>query len=180
MEKMIKSGMPNAVFFEHPYYYDQNIIRILLERNGFKTLKKFYFGKRHSIIYITKKINSKKNSQYSSYKKNKKIFLKYKRILKKNASKIIKAHKQGKRIYLFGAHIFSQIILAFIPNKIIEGIVDNDKKKQNTFLYGTTIKVFSLDKLRKISNVCLYLNAGDYDKEIKKQVSMINKECLII
>ena len=180
MKKMIKSGMPNAVFFEHPYYYDENIIKILLERNGFKTIKKFYFGKRHSIIYVTKKIKTKKNRQYSSYKKNERIFLEYKRILKKNVSRILKAHKQGKKIYLFGAHIFSQIILAYIPNKIIQGIVDNDKKKQNKFLYGTTIKVFSLDKLKKISNVCLYLNAGDYEKEITNQVLKINKKCLII
>ena len=89
-------------------------------------------------------------------------------------------YKSGKRIFLFGANIFSQIITSKIPEKMIYGIVDNDKNKQNRYLYGTKIKVYPMQILEKISNCSLYLHAGEYEKEIKKQVRSINKKCLFI
>ena len=57
MYQMLKSGMANAVFFEHPFYYDEKATKLLLSRNGFKIIRKTYFGKRHSVMYVTKKIN---------------------------------------------------------------------------------------------------------------------------
>ena len=70
MYRLVKAGMPNAVFFEHPYYYDEKITEILLKRNGFKIKKKFYFGKQHSIFFITQKVDKKINIKYNNYKKN--------------------------------------------------------------------------------------------------------------
>ena len=88
-------------------------------------------------------------------------------------------YKSGKRIFLFGANIFSQIITSKIPEKMIYGIVDNDKNKQNRYLYGTKIKFTQCRFLEKISNCSLYLHAGEYEKRLK-QVRSINKKCLFI
>ena len=172
--------MPNAVFFEHPYYYDEKIIDLFLKRNGFKIKKKIYFGKQHSIFFITQKINKKYNLKYNNYKFNKNLFLNLQKIINNNTKKILNHYKSGKRIFLFGANIFSQIITSKIPEKMIYGIVDNDKNKQNRYLYGTKIKVYPMQILEKISNCSLYLHAGEYEKEIKKQVRSINKKCLFI
>lgn len=63
MTEMLKSGQANAVNFEHPYYYDKDLIKAILQSNGFKIIKTKKFLKNHSIMYITKKINifKKKN-----------------------------------------------------------------------------------------------------------------------
>ena len=180
MYKLIKAGMPNAVFFEHPYYYDEKIIEILLKRNGFRIKKKFYFGKQHSIFFVTQKQEKKVYFKYKKFKKNKKLFLNLNKIIENNVKKIYKSHSSGRKIFLFGAHIFSQIILAKIPEKLISGIVDNDINKQNKYLYGTKIKVYPLEILSKILKPNLYLHDGDYEKEIRRKVIAINKKCLII
>ena len=180
MYRLVKAGMPNAVFFEHPYYYDEKITEILLKRNGFKIKKKFYFGKQHSIFFITQKVDKKINIKYNNYKQNKKLFLNLNKIIEKNIKKIYKNYKSGKKIFLFGAHIFSQIILAKIPEKMISGIVDNDVYKQNKYLYGTKVMVYPLQVLDGILNSCLYVHAGDYEKEIRNHLNIFNKKFLII
>ena len=58
MRKMIQKGLANAVNFEHPYYYDEKLIKILLKNNGFEIKKIKYFGKCHSIMYVTKKFTN--------------------------------------------------------------------------------------------------------------------------
>ena len=35
MSEMLKLGQANAVNFEHPYYYDNDLIKVMLESNGF-------------------------------------------------------------------------------------------------------------------------------------------------
>lgn len=163
--------------FEHPFYYDEKATKLLLNRNGFKIIKKTYFGKKHSVMYVTKKIKIFKEIRYDSYKKNKKIFTYLKNKWSKDLKKIKELIQEDKKVFLFGANIFSQIILSNNIDKKILGIIDNDKNKQNQFLYGTEIKVFSPNILKKVDKPYLYLRAGDYNNEIKKQVRSINKEC---
>ena len=46
-------------------------------------------------------------------------------------------------MFLYGAHIFSQYLLAFGLNQNkIEGILDNSQLKIGKRLYGTNLKVF--------------------------------------
>jgi hypothetical protein len=133
-------------------------------------------------MYVAKKIKNKIKLQYNLYKINKKKFLHFKEIVENNKKNILNYIEKNtnKNVYLFGAHIFSQLILSEISNNKIKGVVDNDKKKQNKYLYGTQAKVYSLEVLKKNNSPALYLNAGDYENEITAQVRKINKDCVII
>ena len=43
MKVMIEKGYANAMNFEHPYYYDENLVDNLLYKNNFKIIKKKIF-----------------------------------------------------------------------------------------------------------------------------------------
>jgi hypothetical protein len=77
-------------------------------------------------------------------------------------------------IYLFGAHVFAQYLIAFglDVSKVI-CLLDNDKGKQGKRLYGTNLTVESPEILGGIKTPVVILKAGVYNEEIKKNI--INK-----
>jgi hypothetical protein len=90
-----------------------------------------------------------------------------------NYNKQIKSFN-GK-VFLFGAHVFSQYLLnQGIDKTKIEGILDNSKIKQGKRLYGSSLIIFSPEILKDKKNVAVILRAGVYQDEIRKQISSIN------
>ena len=67
------------------------------------------------------------------------------------------------------------LIFNSLEKKSNISILDNDIKKQGEFLYGTNYKVFSPKILKKFKNPTVILRAGEYNREIKKNIlSTIN------
>lgn len=178
MKPMIKKGIASAMNFEHPFFLDENMIEVLLKKTGFKILEKKYYGKHHSIFYKTikfKKIEEVKSKNF--FKKNYQIFKSLRQNWAKNINKINNKVEQilkknpNKKIFIFGAHIFSQnLIKTGLNLDCIHGILDNDPKKQKEYLYGTKIKVFSPKILKNFKDPVIILRAGEYNTEIKKQI----------
>lgn len=185
MRPMIKKGYANAMNFEHPFYYDEKLVDCLLIKNNFKIIKKKFFKEDHSIMYVTK-INKnydkkKLKINYLQYYENLKLFKNIFSLWKKEIAKINKQTEKHKKIFLFGAHIFSQMqIFNGLKKKKIIGILDNDKNKIGNFLYGTNLKVFNPIILKNIIKPCVVLRAGSYNQEIKKKLLEINKNTVII
>lgn len=180
---MIKNGYANGMNFEHPYFLEEKLIDHLLKKNGFSILKKKKYL-NHSIFYKTRKEKKiLKKNYYSHYDVNKKLFNDFNLNLQNDVVKLnSKIKKINNEIYLFGAHIFSQIL---IFNKLdiskVIGILDNDKKKQKKYLYGTKIKVFDPIILKKKKSPIIILRAGQYSNEIKKQIiKKVNKNARFI
>lgn len=187
MKPMIKKGYANAMNFEHPYYFDEKLVDCLLLKNNFKIIKKQLFKKDHSIMYVTEKnsflskTNKSKLKMYLEYKKNLKLFKEMFNFWKRDINKINKLIKKDKSVFIFGAHIFSQMMLFNgLKKKNITGVLDNDKQKANKFLYGTNLKINNPSILKKVIKPCVILRAGSYNKEIKKQLSVINKRVKIV
>ena len=180
MKQMVKKGLANAVSFEHPYYYDQDLVKSYLESNYFKIKNKKNFGKSHSVMYQTTITKNKKNFIYNKYNENKKLFNNLFNKWERDVKKINFFLKKKEKVYLFGAHIFSQLIIYLNLNKGINGILDNDKLKQNKYLCGTNYKIFPPLKLKGQGKVYVYLRAGQYDVEIKKQIKNINNKVVFI
>lgn len=79
--------------------------------------------------------------------------------------------QKDQKLYLFGAHIFSQYLISFGLNvNRLECIIDNDFNKQGKRLYGTDLKVFSPKILSKDNDPVVILKAGVYNQEIKKDI----------
>ena len=71
-------------------------------------------------------------------------------------------------VYLFGAHVFAQYLIAFgLDTSRIVSLLDNDPKKQGKRLYGTTLLVQSPAVLRGDRRPTVILKAGVYNEEIK-------------
>ena len=67
------------------------------------------------------------------------------------------------------------LIFNGLEKKSIVSVLDNDPEKQGEFLYGTNYKVFSPKILKKFKNPTVILRAGEYNREIKKNIlSTIN------
>ena len=187
MKPMIKRGYSNAMNFEHPYYCDEKLVDRLLYKNDFKIVKKKFFKEDHSIMYVTK-INDSSNisktykfNDYLEYKKNLKLFQGTFNLWKKDIIKINKLIKKKEKVFIFGSHIFSQMmIFNGLNKKNIFGILDNDKNKINNFLYGTSFKIYNPKILKKNINPCVILRAGSYNDEIKKQLFKINRNTIIV
>ena len=181
MNSMVKRGYANAMNFEHPFFYDQKLVEALLHNNNFEIIKKKYFKKDHSIMYVTKVTKALKFTEYSQYLKNLKIFKTMFNIWKKDIKRINKSIFKSDKVFIFGAHIFSQMILFNgLNKKNVLYILDNDKKKINNYLYGTKYKIFSPTILKNFLSPTVILRAGPYNTEIKKQIFLINPRTIII
>lgn len=181
MKAMIKRGYANAMNFEHPFYYDEKLVDNLLFKNDFKILKKKYFKKDHSIMYVTKLSYKKKLYSYQRFYQNIKLFKNMFAFWNSDIFKINQKIKNRKVVFIFGGHVFSQMILFNgLIKKNIVGILDNDKNKINNYLYGTKFKIFDPKHLKKFNKPSVILRAGSYNDEIKKQIYKINPKTIII
>jgi len=169
MEPMVKKGIASAINFEHPFYLDQKSVDYLLKKNGFRIIEKKLFGNAHSIFYKTVKTAPVKNIKFtSSFKKNNRIFRNLENNWINDIKKINKIlNNKNNNIYLFGAHIFSQMLIFNGLNiENVSNILDNDPDKQGEYLYGTSFKVASPMILKDILRPLVILRAGEYNKEI--------------
>jgi hypothetical protein len=72
------------------------------------------------------------------------------------------------------------ILFNGLNEKNVLGILDNDFKKNNNYLYGTKYKVFSPAILKNFLSPTVILRAGPYNAEIKRQIFLINPSTIII
>jgi 2-polyprenyl-3-methyl-5-hydroxy-6-metoxy-1,4-benzoquinol methylase len=181
MNSMVKRGYANAMNFEHPFFFDQKLVEALLYSNNFQIIKKKYYKNDHSIMYVTKVTKAFKFIKYLQYKKNLKTFMTMFSVWQKDIIKINKIISGHDKIFIFGAHIFSQLIIFNgLNKKNIFGILDNDKKKINHYLYGTKYKIFSPTILKNFLLPMVILRAGPYNAEIRRQIFLINPRTIII
>jgi 2-polyprenyl-3-methyl-5-hydroxy-6-metoxy-1,4-benzoquinol methylase len=176
LQEMLKRKYNNALNFEHTIFLTEPYIEYLLSKYHFRVIKKEYFKEDHSIFYACIR-DSKIHSSHLTrelFEYNKKLFLEYidyhHQLIDELNSKI-KILKKDQKLYLFGAHIFSQYLISFGLNvNHLDCIIDNDVNKQGKRLYGTDLKVFSPKILNKDKNPVVLLKAGVYDQEIKKDI----------
>jgi len=176
MLEMIKRKYTNCINFEHTYFCRESHLKYMMLKNNLKLIKKKKFLDDHSIFYcFEKRSNNLKKPIVNYYNQNKKLFINYikyhENIVKNINHKIHNELNKSRKVYLFGAHIFSQTLLNMgIDHKRIECILDNDKTKQNKRLYGTSLKVKSPNILKKEKLPLIILKCGVYNSEIKNQI----------
>ena len=182
MKKMIESGYPNAMNFEHPFFLEEDLIDKLLSIAGFAIVTKFYFREDHSIMYTTKKVAKSSYDLDNHYHENKKLFL---NLIDKWSSDINSLNNfiasSKVKIFLFGAHIFSQNLLFLGLNEgKINCILDNDPDKQDSYMYGTNLIVKNPKILEDYKEPIIILRTGAYNSEIKKSILEINPTSIFI
>tara|TARA_R110001592_G_scaffold68235_4_gene209047 strand:- start:4584 stop:5732 length:1149 start_codon:yes stop_codon:yes gene_type:complete len=178
LRSMLKSKWTNSINFEHTIYFTAPYVEYFLKKYGFEITEKYSHqmdGKDHSLFYSAKKTSLPSNLPKLCkclYKTNKKVFTEYIDFYLNDVNQINKLIKsQSKPVYLFGAHIFSQYLLAFgLNEKDLVCVLDNDSKKENKRLYGTNLISHSPKILKDVDEALVILRAGVYDKEIKEDI----------
>lgn len=171
----------NCLNFEHPQFLAEPFVDVILERQGFKIIEKKFFKEDHSIFYATKKSHNKKSEFPNKFNEYKKIYLEFVNYYKNFTDIMNKKLKEfDGKVYLFGAHLFSQYLIAFGLNqeKII-GILDNSELKIGKRLYGTNLNVFHPDEIKEKEKVAVILKVATYRDEILEQIFEINQSTKI-
>ena len=171
----------NCLNFEHTIFLAEIYIDCILKRTGFELLKKIKFRSDHSIFYLTRYTGEKKSISFPNlYAQNKQLYLEYVNHYRNFVSQLnSKLAKFPHKAYLFGAHIFSQYLLAFgLDQTKIHGILDNSPLKIGKRLYGTNFTVFN-PKVIANEDAGVILKVGSYRNEIIDQLKKINPSVTI-
>ena len=144
--KWLKNKFTNSIMFEHSIFLAESYIDYLLTKYGFRLLKKDKF-EDHSLFYAAFRDSSVKKIELSEtlHKENKALFMEYVEYYKKLIAQLNnKLDMLDQKAYIFGAHVFTQFLLALgLNSDKLECILDNDAHKQGKRLYGTSLKVLS-------------------------------------
>ncbi|WP_071467081.1 class I SAM-dependent methyltransferase [Polynucleobacter asymbioticus] len=164
----------NCINFEHSIFLTEPYVDYLLAKHGFRIVEKTYYSDGHSIFYATTRDDAVEPIKLASqlYELNKNIYTDF---VKYHSNLILDLHERLKGIsspiYLFGAHVFAQYLIAFgLDTSRVICLLDNDKGKQGKRLYGTSLFVRSPEILRDIEKPVVILKAGVYNSEIKKEI----------
>lgn len=182
MAEMLRRNYTNCLNFEHTYLLTEPYIEYLLANNGFEIERVQYFEEDHSIfVHAIRKSDVKtKFLPTTLHEENSRIYQQYIEYHKNLVSRInLEIDKIETPLYVFGAHVFTQYLIAFgLNTSRIEAILDNDQFKQEKRLYGTTLSVKSPAILKDNDLVTVILRAGVYNDEIRNQIiKTYNKKC---
>jgi hypothetical protein len=174
MNVMMERKYTNCINFEHTTFLTEPYVEYLLAKYGFRLLAKEYFNDDHSIFYDAVRDPSVKSLELPRrlYEKNKQLYMdyvNYHEALIKNLNRKISDLTQS--VYLFGAHVFAQYLIASgLDTSKIVSLLDNDPKKNSKRLYGTHLLVQPPEILREVENPYVILKAGFYNQEIKSDI----------
>jgi SAM-dependent methyltransferase len=185
MKVMLENKYTNCLNFEHTVFITEPYIEYLLLKNGFEIHEKKYFKDDHSIFYKAIKTDNyiSKDIDPRLYEENKKLYLDYKNSHLKSIKKLNEEIEEfNGPIYLFGAHIFSQyLIVNGLKREKIKCILDNDPRKWNKRLYGTSLDVRNPSIMEDDARPIVILRAGVYNQEIKDEIlKKINSKTIFI
>lgn len=182
---MIRDSYPNGVCFEHTYQVDSTFAEMMMADFGFQldAVKEF---NDHNHFMSFKKCSRRSLHRiirdFNFHDLSRSSFLKFVKEYEGLASLVSEISDNSNRnIYLFGCHIFSQMVLecGLNENKV-KGILDNDINKQGDMLYGTDIPVYSPEVVREMEDVFILVKCGIYSIEIARQLKCINPNCSIL
>jgi len=174
MQIMLERRYTNCINFEHTVFLTEPYVEYLLAKHGFRLRRKEYFLDDHSIFYAAVRDASVTSSPLAVdlTERNQKLYLNY---VVYHQTLIAELNAQlaaaTRPVYLFGAHVFAQYLIAFgLETDRIVSLLDNDPKKHGRRLYGTGLQVQSPSVLRHLERPIVILKAGVYNQEIKQDI----------
>lgn len=178
LKEMYCRKYTNILNWEHTYYCAEPYISNWLSRNGMEILERVEYLEAHSVFYAARKTdchsrqtNLLKNME-PYYSENKEMLLTWAQFHRELVHELNqKMEKERRKIFLFGAHSFSQYLVAFgLNTQNIVCVLDNDTNKQGKRLHGGNFKVAAPDCLKGEMEPIVILRAGVHNSEIKKNI----------
>lgn len=182
LQPMLEMKWTNCLNFEHTAFLTEQITDQLLTQAGFKIISKEYYGSPHSIFYATEKVTAGDPTPFkNNYEQYKKTFLDFVHFHLDMVNELNeKIEASTGPVYLFGAHIFSQYLIAFgLKTDKIVSVLDNSPIKIGKRLYGTQLMVESPTIIEACHQPHVILKVAGYRNEIKAQLETINSSTTI-
>lgn len=182
LKYMLENFYTNALNFEHTIFISEPYVESLLVNCGFVVEEKKYFMD-HSIFYAARKISNEfiDDKWPSLYQDNKSLFVRFVEYHARTVDELNrKINSHNGEVFIFGAHIFSQFLLALgLESSRMRSVLDNNVNKVGRRLYGTNLPVDSPAILKNSKKPLVVLKAGHYNDEIKNDIlTHINKDVL--
>lgn len=175
IQAMVERHFTNGLNFEHSVFITEPYVEYLLSKHGFRTERKELFLEDHSIFYSTVRDPSVSPISLPPglYHHNKAIYEDFVAFHRRLIDEINERMRDlSGPFYLFGAHIFSQYLIAYgLDTSRIVSLIDNDARKQGKRLYGTDLMVQSPMVLAAEERPVVILRAAGYNDEIKADIS---------
>jgi len=170
-----------GIFFEHTIFLNKENITYLLNNNGFDLIEIIDYENHSTIYHVKKNITEKKYTidiKIKDYYCHFFCVLNDYKLFINNCNCIIE--KTKKDVFIFSASYNTQFLLSMEINiNKIKGILDNCNEKQNKYLYGFELLVYS-PEIIKNNNCIVILKNGYYFEEVFKQLKKMNPEVEII
>jgi hypothetical protein len=172
MKRMVELNTPNIIHNEHTYYVDSVNLEWLFSQYNYELCEVDEF-KEHSLFF-----HFRRNTQV-----RRQILQDRPEIAKSMCFQIENMNFKSIDIkpnsFIIPAGLYGQILYYYKQPNIL-GFIDNDKTKQNHRVYGTPHYVYDFNILLKHDKATIYLLAGPYNSEIKKQIQILNTNVEII
>lgn len=185
MQVMLERQYTNCINFEHTLLLTEPYVEHLLSRHGFRLQRKAYFLDDHSIFYAAVRDRGVATTSLGDdlYATNAALYRRYVSTHTELAAGLNERIAAADApVYLFGAHVFAQYLLAFgLDGSRLAGILDNDPHKQGKRLYGSNLNVHAPAVLGAHPRPIVILRAGVYNAEIREAiVSGINPDVVFL
>ena len=172
-------GFANGLNFEHTYMTTVSNLYTLFGMAGLHITTMASFSPHN--VFITAVKEQRHVAIANEANSNRNILARYfTKLLDdiRNINEQIKGKNSGS-VYLFGAHVFSQVLVSCGLSKVY-CVLDNDPNKHDKRLYGTSYQVYDPSLIRSDGNAIVILRAGQYSTEIAEQLRTINPKVTII
>ncbi len=160
---LVKESSFDTIAHEHICYYSLNSLKSILDRNSMYinkidfsdinggSIRMIISRKKTSLVKIKKILNDEIKLGLTNFKKLKSILSNLKNIRLKLRNFITQENKKGKKIAILGASTRGNTILQFcnLNWRDFIGASDRNKDKQNLYMNGSLIKIFSEEYIRK-------------------------------
>ena len=178
MLKLVELESSNMLHNEHTFYVDASCIQWLFSQYEYSLVKSYEF-KHHSLFLQFIRCPKKYQTDISLQKKD--ISEKIYTLWAKDKYRLTNINIQPNSFICPGG-LFGQLLVYYAKPTHILGFLDNDTSKQNLRVYGTPYYVFPFSELSNYDTqtLTIYILAGPYTIEIKKQIFAYNKEITVI
>jgi len=184
---MFKHNMFDAICHEHLTYYTSKVVVEMSKKNNLRVFDimvndinggstQYFICKKNAIFKNkTNKIKKILNEEKRFKLDKKDTYLKFILDINKIKEKVIKIIKKIKlknnKIHGYGASTKGNVILQYfgISKREIDFIADRNPKKYNQYTPGTSIKIISEEKSRKVKPDYYFVLPWHFKREILKR-----------
>lgn len=169
----------NALNFEHTYFFDLDLVSWMLRDAGFTLVDQCRFERHSFFLEARPDAAPGRAGPPPDAGEGARALTALVEAARADAAALAeRAAAFDGVVYLFGAHVFSQVLLGGgFPAGRVAAVLDNDPAKQGLRLYGTPLPVRAPEVLRNVrGRAAVIVRATHYTGEIEEQLRALAPE----